>query len=44
MTNERLETLMEQAVATVQRMDPAEYQAKVGSRWGHNWVLCSAGL
>ncbi|XP_063107630.1 ATP-dependent RNA helicase DHX58 isoform X2 [Cavia porcellus] len=29
LTNERLETLMEQAVATVQRMDPAEYQAKI---------------
>ncbi|XP_048222309.1 probable ATP-dependent RNA helicase DHX58 isoform X2 [Perognathus longimembris pacificus] len=29
LTNEALETLMEQAVATVQRMDRAEYQAKI---------------
>ncbi|XP_047401280.1 ATP-dependent RNA helicase DHX58 [Sciurus carolinensis] len=29
LTNEALEALMEQAVATVQRMDQAEYQAKI---------------
>lgn len=29
LTNEALEALMEQAVTAVQRMDPAEYQAKV---------------
>ncbi|XP_013374840.1 PREDICTED: probable ATP-dependent RNA helicase DHX58 isoform X2 [Chinchilla lanigera] len=29
LTNEALEALMEQAVAAVQRMDPAEYQAKI---------------
>ncbi|XP_010633800.1 probable ATP-dependent RNA helicase DHX58 isoform X3 [Fukomys damarensis] len=29
LTNEALEALMEQAVATVQKMDPAEYQAKI---------------
>lgn len=28
-TNEALEILMKQAVAAVQKMDPAEYQAKV---------------
>ncbi|XP_010633797.1 probable ATP-dependent RNA helicase DHX58 isoform X2 [Fukomys damarensis] len=34
LTNEALEALMEQAVATVQKMDPAEYQAKVGAGRG----------
>uniref|UniRef100_A0A0P6J5Z4 RNA helicase n=1 Tax=Heterocephalus glaber TaxID=10181 RepID=A0A0P6J5Z4_HETGA len=29
LTNEALEALMEQAVAAVQKMDPAEYQAKI---------------
>ncbi|XP_008071260.1 probable ATP-dependent RNA helicase DHX58, partial [Carlito syrichta] len=29
LTNEMLEALMEQAVAAVQKMDPAEYQAKI---------------
>lgn len=33
-TNEALETLMEQAVATVQLMDPDEFHAKVCGQLG----------
>lgn len=42
LTNEMLEALMEQAVAAVQKMDPAEYEAKVspagmGRPWSSMW-------
>lgn len=48
-TNEALETLMERAVAAVQQMDPAEYQAKVCEppvcpRGAGLWTYCLEGL
>lgn len=44
-TNEVLEALMERAVAAVQQMDPAEFQAKVRGRpvhlrGGGLWAFC----